>query len=223
MQMTFMPFPRGQIARGTPAGTMVPSPENLNTKGVPLLEALHITPGHIDHAQVIIAGEFLSKALRRCLRAHNRTCPPQQKVPEKFSCRIRECHGRGLTEKEPHDAMVAVKDIRNRFAHKDFQITLDSDEVKQQMEILRAWFSQVEDQIQYEVGGRRSAGWQGELIVSGELAEQEVLTNRHVFLGAVIMLYLGLTNLTWQIDPGEYKGEAVTVSGAPGFPLVVRV
>jgi hypothetical protein len=128
--------------------------------------------------------------------------------------------GFGLLEKGPADALDAIKDIRNCFAHNDFAIRLDSDEkkVKDSMEVVQNWLASVEYRAcVVDRQNNRIPGWFVELLNVGEVKDAVTVTAKHWFLGAVLMLYIGITNIQWAIAPATYDG-AVIVSAGPTSP-----
>ncbi len=220
MKMEFLPFPRGQTARGTKDGGVECSPDFFNANGKALLDAL---AGESERGQVLICTTFLDKAITRCLKAQfmitgtNREqranlIGSYRSILGTFGAKIAACRAFGLLEKEPSDALKAIQDIRNAFAHSDFRNTLASPEVADKIASLKKWLSVVENQSCYEFDGLGTIPlWIGELLLARELVTG-VVDSRHLFLGAVTMLYLGLANILWAIRPEEYTGAIVSVS-----------
>lgn len=228
MRMDFLPFPRGASAKGDTDGNVLGSASFFSTKGQPLLNVL---AGETDSAQVLISTAFLDRALKRCLKTLFKvsgTNGDQRQlligshgsILGSFGAKIVVSRGFGLLEKGPADTLEAIKELRNAFAHNDFAIRLDSDDekVRKNMVIVQEWLATVE-YCAYAVDkqNNRIPVWFVELLNIGEVKAAESVTARHQFLGAVLMLYVGLTNIQWAIDPATYNG-AVVVSTSPQSP-----
>ncbi len=216
MQMEFLPFPRGRSAKGTPDGGVVGSPSFFNEKGKPMIAAL---AGESEHAQAMIAGTFLDKALTRCLKAQFKAAGQSNdqrrtligsfgSILGPFGAKIIACRAFGLIEKGPSDALAAVKSIRNKFAHSDFTIGFASADVAGEIDVLEKWLQTVEYGTYYDDGvGGRIPLWVVGLGHAKSL--QNPIGERDLFLGASIMLYLGIINIQWAIDPDGYEGAVV--------------
>lgn len=224
MRMDFLPFPRGTTAKGDKDGNVIGSLLFFNGKGKPLLDALC---NESERAQVLIGAAFIDNGLKRCLKAiflasglnhdeRKELLATQRSLFGAFGAKIIACRAFGILEKGPSDAAEAIKNIRNAFAHEDFAISLadDNKKVSDGMVTLKAWLAEVEYNVYRDDGcGKRTPLWIEELSLAGELVNNQI-TERHVFLGAVIMLYLGLANIQWAIDPKTYDG-AVVVATSP--------
>lgn len=223
MRMNFLPFPRGATAKGDKGGDIVGSDTFFSTKEKPLLNAL---VGETEPAQILISAAFLDKALERCLntlfKASGTNCDQRKEligsyrnILGTFGAKIPVCRGFGLLEKGPADTLEAIKDIRNAFAHFDFAVTLESDEekIKNNMETIQGWLADVEYKA-YEVDnlGNRIPMWVMELIRVGEIKDLSAIGPGQWFLGAVLMLYIGIANIQWAIDPASYDGAVIVGS-----------
>lgn len=219
----FLPFPRGQTVSGiniNKGSSATPSSSFLNKKGEPLINALL---GESERGQVLIAAAFLDKALRGCLAAkfahegasrefQNRLLGRADEGGDKailgtFGARIPVCRAFGLIGEETYVALCQVQKIRNAFAHKDFKIAFASQEVKPHAGKLREWLACVELKAVYDdpKTGKRIPSWKLDLELGGEIVSDPA-SDRHVFLGATIMLYMLLANVRWGIRKEEYDG-----------------
>lgn len=220
MEKAFLPFPRGQTASGINAKNAAPSCSFVNEKGEPLIDALL---GESERGQVLIATAFLDKAMRGCLAAKftaETTTPKLQNTllgSEKngganaplgtFGVRIQALRAFGFIGEETYTALEQVRKVRNAFAHKDFKITFTSSEVQPHMHKLREWLSSVEQMARYvdPPTGTIIPAWRRVLELGGEVVNEPV-TEKHVLLGATIMLYTLLANVRWAIRKEEYDG-----------------
>ncbi len=201
MRMDFLPFPRGTSARGTLDGRMVIAPQFLNKKGQPILGVLR---GQTELAQVLMGTEFLNKGICRCLKAHNPDC----KFSWSIGRNLKRCNEAGFLENQDCAALKAVQDIRNAIAHSDFTIVLSDDEVSGNFRILKDWLESVEHCCTVALSdGRQIPCWQKDLMDMNEWRNDD--DQRNVFLGVVLMLFTGLANVQWALNPVSYTGEGV--------------
>ena len=196
-----------------------------NKEGQPVLDALL---KETERGQPLIAAAFLDNALRGCILA---LCK-KEKVSEDvknlllgeysdkhsraiiadFGAKIPVCRAFGLFGDEEYKALHAIHQIRNLCAHSDFKVTLrgkksgESQRIRSHIDTLRAWLKGVEHKSMYEAAGEKPIpGWIRDLNLAGQTVTNPP-SPRHVFVGAVTMLYTMLHNLRWQIRNGEYDG-----------------
>ncbi|MGA2797963.1 MAG: hypothetical protein ABSE63_10310 [Thermoguttaceae bacterium] len=230
MDESFLPFPRGQTASGINAGNPSPSSSFFNKDNEGLIDALR---GESERAQVLIAAEFLNKALRGCFCAKfklegiddeliNDVLGGEESGGDKnalgaFGHRISVSRALGFIDNESFLALRGVKDIRNAFAHKDFKIALTSDneKVRRGMNKLREWLGKEENKSVYSdpQTGKTTPTWRVYLANEGYIINDPV-SERHIFLGATIMLYILLINAKWEIRKEEFS-EAIILSTRP--------
>jgi hypothetical protein len=148
--------------------------------------------------------EFLNKGICRCLKAHNPDC----KFLWSIGTNLKRCKEAGFLEKQDWAALEAVRDIRNTIAHSDFTIVLSDSEVSGKMRILREWLGSVEHYCTVALSdGQQIPCWQKNLMDMNEWRTDD--DQRNVFLGVIVMLFTGLANVQWAINPTSYTGEGV--------------
>jgi hypothetical protein len=191
----------------------VPSASFFNEQGKPFLDALI---KESERGQVSIAATFIDNALEGCILA---MCKRQKvnshiirqvtgnyrAILGNFGARIPVCRAFGIISEELYEAINAILGIRNAFAHSDFKITLRSMEIKEEMEKLKKWVKSVEMQGYKEEAGKKIPIWITYLEMAGENVANTP-SQRHIFLGAAIMVYIALHNVRWAIRDGEFDG-----------------
>ncbi len=167
-----------------------------------------------ERGQVLIAAAFLNKSMKELLHIKFKKEGVSKELLRKlimddrsllftFGAKIMACRAFGLIRDEDYRALDSVRAIRNDFAHSDFQITLSDPKVTKEINILKSYLHIAEtSEICVDQAGNKTIGWRADLLLRG-INPIEPLSQNHVFMGAVMMLYFSISIAHHNTESGE--------------------
>jgi hypothetical protein len=161
-----------------------------------------------ERGQVVIAESFLDSALKECFLARfcsNGIKPKTKQNKEflgnliispksilyNFGAKITVARAFGVIGDQEYKALNAVRQIRNKFSHGAFKLDLSDSEVAEWVNELRVYLSKVKNKMA-DQGCNNVPLWKTALEMSGIYVDRNP-SNHHVFLGAVISLYISIS------------------------------